>query len=74
MGNIDPYTRAIIVYLKSPYGGKSSAEIASQLDIHPRQINDTYSRAIKRGFDPNQRPFTIKPEHVEDAPSVWPSF
>jgi transposase len=65
---IDSHTRAIIVFLKSPFGGKSTPEIAGQLEISPRTINDIYARAIKRGFDPNYKPFTLKPEHVQDAP------
>jgi transposase len=65
---ISPYIRAIIVYLKSPHGGKTTPEIAEQLEISPRTINDIYARAIKRGFDPNYKPFSIKPEYIEDAP------
>jgi hypothetical protein len=65
---IDPYTRAIIVFLKSPHGGKTTPEVAGQLELKARTINDIYSRAIKRGFDPNQKPFSLKPEHIEDAP------
>jgi transposase len=65
---IDLHTRAIIVFLKSPFSGKSTPEIAGQLEISPRTINDIYTRAIKRGFDPNYKPFTLKPEHVQDAP------
>jgi transposase len=63
----DSYLRAIIVYLKSPFGGKTTNEIAGQLEIPIRTINDIYARAIKRGFDPNYKPFTLKPEHVQDA-------
>jgi hypothetical protein len=40
---IDSHTRAIIVFLKSPFGGKSTPEIAGQLEIPPRTINDIYA-------------------------------
>jgi transposase len=65
---IDSHTRAIIVFLKSPFGGKTTPEIAGQLEISPRTVNSIYARAIQRGFDPNYKPFTLKPEHVQDAP------
>jgi hypothetical protein len=65
---ISPYTRAIIVFLKLPCGGKTTNEIAGQLEIALRTINEIYSRAIRRGFDPNIRPFTLKDEYIEDAP------
>jgi hypothetical protein len=65
---IDSYTRAIIVYLKSPYGGKTTPEIAGQLEILPRTINKIYAKAIEYGFDPNSKPFYLKTEHVQDAP------
>ena len=65
---IDSHTRAIVVFLKSPFGGKTTPEIAIQLDISPRTINDIYARAVKRGFDPNHKPFVLKPEYVQDAP------
>ena len=65
---IDSHIRAIIVFLKSPFGGKSTPEIASQLEITPRMIYDIYARAIKRRFDPNYKPFTLKLEYVQDAP------
>jgi transposase len=65
---IDPCTRAVVVYLKSPFGGKTTAEIAGQLELTPQTINNIYARAIKRGFDPNQKPFIMKSEYVQDTP------
>jgi transposase len=65
---IDSHTRAIIVFLKSPFGAKTTAEIAGHLEISPRTVNKIYARAIERGFDPNHKPFSLKPEYVEDAP------
>jgi transposase len=65
---IDPCTRAVVVYLKSLFRGKTTAEIASQLELTPQTINDIYARAIKRGFDPNQKPFIMKSKYVQDAP------
>jgi hypothetical protein len=66
--NNDIATRALIVTLKSPYGGKTSVEIAEKTGISIRQINRTYARAIERGFDPNHIPFTLRDEWLEDAP------
>ena len=33
-----------------------------------RTIDDIYARAIKKGFDPNIRPFVLKDEYFRDAP------
>ncbi|KAK4106672.1 hypothetical protein N658DRAFT_394778, partial [Parathielavia hyrcaniae] len=51
--NTDIATRALIVTLKSPFGGKTSAEISEETGISVRQINRIYARAIERGFEPN---------------------
>lgn len=64
--NTDISTRVLIVALKSPFGGKSTAQIAEETGLSIRTINDIYARAIKRGFEPN-RPLKILPEYVEDA-------
>ena len=61
-------TRALIITLKSPVGGKTSAQIHEETGIFIRQINRIYARAIERGFEPNFRPFTLKDEWLEDAP------
>jgi len=61
-------TRALIVTLRSPVGGKTSAQISEETGISIRQINRIYARAIERGFEPNLRPFLLKDEWLEDAP------
>jgi transposase len=66
--NTDIATRALVVTLKSPIGGLTTAEISEETGISPRQVNRIYARAIERGFDPNHRPFTLKDEWLEDAP------
>jgi transposase len=65
--NTDIATRALIVTLKSPIGGKTSAEIAEKTGISVRQVNRIYARAIERGFEPNHLPFTLRDEWLEDA-------
>jgi transposase len=65
---IDSHVRVVIVYLKSPLGGKTTPEIASEFEIALRTVNRIYAKAIERGFDPNTTPFSIKPEYVQDAP------
>ena len=60
-------TRALIVTLKSPVGGKTTAQIHEETGIFVRQINCIYARAIKRGFKPNCQPFILKDEWFEDA-------
>lgn len=66
--NTDIATRSLVVTLKSPVGGKSTAEIAEKTGLSKRTINDIYSRAISRGFEPNTLPLTIKDEFLKDAP------
>ena len=66
--NTDPYTRTLIVALKSPSVGKSTSQISELTDVHPRTVNRIYSRAIEAGFEPNVLPLKILPEHVQDAP------
>lgn len=65
--NTDIATRALIVTLKSPSGGKTTAEISEITGISSRQVNRIYARAIERGFDPNHRPLTIRDEFLRDA-------
>jgi len=64
----DVATRALIVTLKSLLGGKTSAQISQETGISVRQINRIYARAVECGFEPNQRPFILKDEWLEDAP------
>ncbi|KAF1813253.1 hypothetical protein P152DRAFT_434157, partial [Eremomyces bilateralis CBS 781.70] len=66
--NTDIATRALIVTLKSPIGGKTTAEIAEKTGLPKRTINAIYARAIERGFDPNHLPLHIRDEWLEDAP------
>jgi len=61
-------TRALIVTLKSPVGGKTSAQIHQETGISIRQINRIYAQAIERGFELNFRPFTLKDKWLEDTP------
>ncbi|KAH6879868.1 Transposase-domain-containing protein, partial [Thelonectria olida] len=63
----DVATRALIVTLKSPLGGKTTAEIAEITGISIRTINSIYVRAIERGLDPNHRPLTLRDEYLRDA-------
>ena len=49
----DIATRALIVALKSPFGGKLTNKIYKKTGVKKRTINDIYARAIQRGFDPN---------------------
>lgn len=64
----DITTRALVVTLKSPSGGKTTTEIAEITGISTRQVNGIYARAIERGFDPNHRPLTLRDEYLRDAP------
>jgi len=66
--NSDIATRALIVTLKSPVGGKSSVQISEETGVSVRQIDRIYARAVERGFDPTRRPFVLKDEWLEDAP------
>ena len=44
--NTDPYTRALIVTLKSPFSGKSTVQISPITGISPRTIDSIYGRAF----------------------------
>ncbi len=66
----DIATRAFIVALKSPVGGKSTAEVAAMTGVKPRTVNNIYARAIERGFEPNGIPFIIKDSYFEDGPKT----
>jgi hypothetical protein len=65
--NTDIATRALVVALKSPIGGKTTAEIAEKTGFNIRTINDIYARAIQRRFDPNHLPLVIRDKWLEDA-------
>ncbi|KAF2818358.1 hypothetical protein CC86DRAFT_414011 [Ophiobolus disseminans] len=64
--NTDVYTRTLVVTLKAPFVGKSTAQIAEETGLPAQTINDIYAQAIKRGFEPN-RPLKILPQFIEDA-------
>jgi DNA-binding transcriptional MerR regulator len=64
----DISTRALVVALKSPSGGKTTGQVAALTGLSPRTIDSIYARAIQRGFDPNALPIVIKDEHLKDAP------
>jgi hypothetical protein len=63
--------RAIVVYLKSPFGGSLPAHKVSEKignALSKSQINRIYAVAIERGFDPKGETFTIKDEFIENSP------
>ncbi|KAI1678360.1 Tc1 [Pyrenophora tritici-repentis] len=66
--NTDLSTRALIVTLKSPFGGKSTSHISDITGIPPRTINAIYARACQRGFEPNAPTIKLLPEYLEEAP------
>ncbi|KAF1981718.1 hypothetical protein K402DRAFT_312670, partial [Aulographum hederae CBS 113979] len=66
--NTDIATRALVVALKSPIVGKSTAEVIEKTGLSKSTINTIYARAIERGFDPNILPLVIKNEYLIDAP------
>ena len=66
--NTEISMRALIVTLKSPVVGLSSADIFAKTGVSISSINRIYAKAIERGFDPNIRPFVIKDKWVQDAP------
>ncbi|KAG9388943.1 hypothetical protein A1F94_001836 [Pyrenophora tritici-repentis] len=66
--NTELSTRALIVTLKSPFGGKSTTQISAITEISPRTIDAIYGRACQRGFEPNAPMIKLLSEHLEDAP------
>lgn len=64
----DIATRALVVSLKAPCSGKTTAEVSAITGLSSRQVNRIYARAIERGFDPNQRPLSLRDGHLQDAP------
>ena len=59
-------TRALIVAYKADR--KSNAEITALTGVEKRTINLIYAQAIKRGFDPGQKPLTLVNKFLKDAP------
>ena len=66
--NTDIATRALIVTLKSPLVGMKTADVVEKVGCSARQVQRIYARAISRGFDPNETPFVLKDEWLQDAP------
>jgi hypothetical protein len=64
----DIATRALVVALKSPSGGKTTAQVVSITGIPKHTVNNIYAQACERGFDLNKVPLIIKNEYLEDAP------
>ncbi|KAJ0130726.1 Uncharacterized protein HZ326_26184 [Fusarium oxysporum f. sp. albedinis] len=65
----DIATRALVVTLKAPNGGaKTTAQIHLITGLPERTINQIYSRAIDRGFEPNESPLRLINAWLEDAP------
>lgn len=62
----DIATRALIVAYKAD--GKSNNEITGLTGVGKSTINSIYTRAIKRGFDPAERPIKLLNKYLEDAP------
>ncbi len=58
---------AAVVALKSPLGGKSTAEVVAITGPPKGTVNGIYARAIERGFNPNLKPLVIEDEFFEDA-------
>ena len=66
----DISTRAMIVVMKSPLIGRSTATISAATGVKPRTVDNIYARAIKRGFDPNRDPLVMKDSYVADGKST----
>ena len=66
--NTDIATRALVVSLKAPCSSKTTAEVSAITGLSSRQVNRIYARAIERGFDPNQRPLSLRDAYLQDAP------
>jgi hypothetical protein len=59
----------MVMALKAPYGGaKTSIEIHALTGLLIQIINNIYARAIRRGFEPNERPLRLKNAWLEDEP------
>jgi hypothetical protein len=63
--------RAVVVYLKSPFGGALPAHKVSEAIgnvLSKSQVNRIYSVALERGFNPSASNFAIKDEYIENSP------
>ena len=70
MPNYSLATKALVVTLKSPLGGKTTGEVSEKTGIPRQTVNRIYATAIKRGFDPNLLPFLLKDEWLNEAPRI----
>ena len=61
-------TRAAIITLKSPVGGKTSQQISNLTGVSISQINRIWAKACQRGFDPNSYSLNLENAWLEDAP------
>ena len=66
--NTDIATRALVVSLKSPCYGKSTAEVVTITGLSKSTVNKIYARAVARGFNPDKQPIIIRDCYLEDAP------
>ncbi|KAG5913834.1 hypothetical protein E4U61_006468, partial [Claviceps capensis] len=62
----DNSTRTSVLTLKAT--GFSTKEVASLTGVPTRTINYIFAKAVKRGFNPQDRPLNIKNHLVEDGP------
>lgn len=67
--NTDIATRALVVSLKSPCYGKSTAEVVTITGLPKSTVNKIYARAVARGFNPDKKPIIIWDCYLEDAPT-----
>ncbi|KAF4450169.1 hypothetical protein F53441_6687 [Fusarium austroafricanum] len=64
----DIATRAMVVALMAPSGGaKTTIEIHAITGLPVQTIRNIYAEAIRRGFEPNQRPLRLINAMVEDT-------
>jgi hypothetical protein len=71
MASYDIATRALVVTLKAL--GKSDHEVTYLTGVPKQMITTLFARAIRRGFDYNERPMKLLDGHLEDRPqSVRP--
>ncbi|KAG6019568.1 hypothetical protein E4U19_007063 [Claviceps sp. Clav32 group G5] len=62
----DLATRASVLTLKAT--GFSTKEIASLTGVPTRTVDYIFAKAVKRGFNPQERPLNIKNHLVENGP------
>ena len=55
--NTDIATRALVVSLKSPCYGKSTAEVVAFTGLPKSTVNKIYAQAVSRGFNPDKKTY-----------------